>query len=164
MTLRTAAPRIDPVAVRLDGKSVITGEKVGYRGKLVEAIVAVPPPRVLEDHDGRGSPALKIAREFLPECLDARIRRVVEEMEVVEEARGLAEMKAQERVHPAPRHVHHLHRACPGQRLEITDERGDAALLVGYPRRIGRVHALGDEEREREHEPGEGEGAGQGGR
>src|SRR5881296_1701891 len=164
MTLRTAAPRIDPVAVPVDGEMVVTPEHSGHCGKLVEAIVAGPPPRVLEDHDGRGPSALEIAGELRAEGLDARIRLVMEEVEVVEEARGLAEMEAEEGMDATSCHVHHLHRPRPGQRLEIADERGDAALLVGYPWRIGRVHALGGEERHREHEHGEAERPGQSGR
>src|SRR5438093_6901513 len=98
MTLRTAAPRIDPVAVPVDGEMVVTREHRGHRGKLVEAIVAGPPPRVLEDHDGRRPSALETTRELRAKGLDARIRLVMEEVKVIKEARGLAEMAAQERM------------------------------------------------------------------
>src|SRR5258705_13473763 len=97
MMLRTAAPRIDPVAVSVDGELVVAGEQRCHRGKLLEAIVAGPPPRVLEDHDGRGPSPLEIVRELRPEGLDTRIRLVMKEVEVVEEACGRGEMEAQER-------------------------------------------------------------------
>src|SRR5882672_295509 len=164
MTLRTRSPRIDPVAVSVDGEGVVACQQCRQGGKVVEAVIAGSPPRVLEDDDGGGVAALEIARELVPEGQDARIGLIVEEVEVVQEAGGLTQVEAQERVHAAAGHVHHLHRTRAGQRYQIADERSDAALLVGYPWRVGRVHALGAEEHYGKPEDGEGEPARERGR
>src|SRR3990170_1695176 len=111
MTLRTGSLRIDPVAVALDGERVVAREEPRHGGKAVEPLVAGAAPRVPEDDDGRGPAALEIARELVAERLDAGVRLVVVEVEVIEEACRLPEVQAQERVDPALGHVHHLHRA-----------------------------------------------------
>src|SRR5262244_4000714 len=147
MTLRIGSARIDPVAVTGDGESVIAGEEPRHRWKLLEAIVAGPPPRVLEDYDGRGPAALQEADELVSQRLDAWVCLVVEEMEVVEKTRGLAQVQPQQCVDAAARDVHHLHGALAGQRPELAHQRGDPALLVGDPWRIRRVHPLDAEER-----------------
>src|ERR1700693_143352 len=97
MTIRTRSLRIDPVAAPLDGECVIALEKPRHGGEGVEPLVAGTAPRVLEDDDGRGPAALEIARELGAKRLDAGVRFVVEEVEVVEEARRLAEVQAQAR-------------------------------------------------------------------
>src|SRR5713101_7581715 len=106
MTLRTGSLRIDPVAVALDGECVVTREEHRHGGESVEPRIAGTAPRVPEDDDGRGPATLEVARELGAERLDASVAFVVEEVEVVEEARRLPEMQAQERVDSALGHVH----------------------------------------------------------
>src|SRR5262249_26850290 len=149
--------RIDLVAIAVDGERVVAGQELRHGGEFLEAIVAGATPRVLEDHDGGGPTAFQEAHELVPQRLDARVRLVVEEVEGVEKARGLPEVQPQERVHAAARDVHHLDWALAGQRPELTHQRGDTALLVGDPRRIGRVHTLDPEERQGQHDKAEGE-------
>src|ERR1700730_322039 len=107
MTLRTASLRIDPIAVALDGEAVVSLEKAGDRRQRLQARIARAAPRVSEDHHGGGRPRLEASRELVAKGLDARILLVVKEVKVVEEARGLSEVQAQQRVNPALGHVHH---------------------------------------------------------
>src|SRR5215475_734738 len=111
MTLRIGSARIDPVAIAVDGECVVAGQELRHGRELLEAVVAGAAPRVLEDHDGGGPAALQEAHELVPQRLDARVRLVVEKMEVVEKARGLPEVQPKERVYAATRDVHHLHGA-----------------------------------------------------
>src|SRR6266536_5705356 len=98
MTLRTAALRIDPVAVALDGERVLALEEPVHRREILQPFIALAPPGVAEDHDGGGTAALEIGGELGTESLDAGIPLVVEEVEVVEKARGLPHVEPQERV------------------------------------------------------------------
>src|SRR5712692_6773255 len=137
MTLRTGSLRIDPIAVTLDGEAVVGLEKARNGRQGLQPGIARAAPRVAEDYHGRGAPLLEAARELVTKSLDARVSLVVKEMEVVEEARGLAEVQTQERVNPALGHIHHLHRAARDQeRLEISHEARDAPLLGRDPGRI----------------------------
>src|ERR1700682_3772334 len=102
MTQRTRSPRIDPIAVSVDGEGVVACQQSRQGRKAIEAVIAGAPPCVLEDDDGGGVAAREIARELVPEGPDARISLIVEEVEVVQEAGGLTEMEGQERAHPAP--------------------------------------------------------------
>src|SRR2546430_83253 len=101
MTLRTDSLRIDPIAVALDGQAVV-GLKEARGGRpCVQPSIAGAAPRVAEDHHGGGPPLLETAHELGAKSLDARVSLIVKEMEVVEEARGLAKVQAQERMNPA---------------------------------------------------------------
>ena len=79
MTLRTAALRIDPVAVALDGERVFALEEPAHRREFLQPFIALASPGVAENHDGGGTAALEIADELGTEGLDARIPLVVEE-------------------------------------------------------------------------------------
>src|SRR6266508_2335682 len=136
MTLRTGSLRIDPVALALDGEAVVGRQKSRDLRQIIQPLVAGAAPRVAEDHDRRRAPPDEATREFRPERLDAGIGRVVEEVQVVQEARGLADVEAEERVNAAFRYVHDLHRRARDQQgSEVAHEGRDAALLAGYPRR-----------------------------
>src|SRR5947209_17573476 len=110
MTLRTVSLRIDPIAVALDGEAVVSLEEAGDCRERLQPGIARAAPRVAEDHHGGGRPRLEAARELGAKGLDARVSLVVKEVKVVEEARGLSGVQAQERVNPALGHVHHLDR------------------------------------------------------
>src|SRR5437773_5598445 len=110
MTLRTAALRIDPVAVALDGEPVFALQEPVHRREIFQPFIALAPPGVAEDHDGGGTAALEIAGELGTEGLDARIPLVVEEVEVVEKARRLSQVEPEERENATLGQVHDLHR------------------------------------------------------
>src|SRR5690348_9683829 len=109
MTLRIASLRIDPVSDALDGQRVRSREPLLELGEGVESAVARRGPAVLENDDRGGAARVEAGEELGPERLDARIAHIVEEMEVVDEARGLPEAQAQQRVNAAGAGVHHLH-------------------------------------------------------
>src|SRR5262249_40770981 len=152
MTLRIGSARIDPVAIAVDGERVVAGQGLRHGRECLEAIVAGATPRVLEDYDGGGPAAFQEAHELVPQRLDARVRLVVEEVEVVEKARGLSKVQPQERVHAAARDVHHLDWTLAGQRSELAHQRGDPALLDRKSTRLNSSHTLDPEERQGQHD------------
>src|SRR6266436_1501422 len=156
MTLRTAALRIDPVAVALDGERVFALEEPVHRREFLQSFIALASPGVAENHDGGGTAALEIADELGTEGPDARIPLVVEEVEVVEKARRLPQVEPQERVNATLGHVHDLHRVAGAREAgKVAHQGGDASLLFGDPAGVGGLHALdakqsdGDDEHDR---------------
>src|SRR6266446_10957659 len=134
MTLRTAALRIDPVAVALGGERVLALQEPVHRREIVQPFIALASPGIAENHDGGGTAALDIADELGTEGLDARIPLVVEKVEVVEKARRLSQVEPQERVNASLGHVHDLHRIAGAHEAgEVARKGGDASLLVGDP-------------------------------
>src|SRR6266511_2585950 len=114
MMLRTGSLRIDAVGVALDGERVGAIEKRHQPGNLAESRITRLVPRVSHHYDGRWRPRLERGHELGPQRLDARVPGVVEEMEVVDEARGLAYAETQQDVDGAFRHVHDLRRVAGG--------------------------------------------------
>src|SRR5215470_20214002 len=114
MTLRIASLRIDPVAGALDGQRVRSREPLLELGEGVEPAVAWRGPAVLENENRGGAARVEAGDELGPERLDARIAHVLEEVEVVDEARGLPEAQAQQRVNATGGGVHHLHGGARG--------------------------------------------------
>src|SRR5713101_8254312 len=101
MTLRTGPLRIDPVAVAFDGLRIIALQEPVNHREVLQPVIALAPPGVAEDHDGGRALPLEIAGELGAESLDARVAFVVEEVEVVEKARGLPNMEAPWGTRPA---------------------------------------------------------------
>src|SRR5215813_4474404 len=164
MTLRTGSLRIDPVAVGLDGPRVVALQKPIHGREIPQPFIALASPAVAEDHDGGRAPPLEIAGELGAEGLDARVVLVVEEVEVVEKARRLSNMKSQERVNTTLGHIHDLHgRAAGHEAGEIASQSGNARFLQGYPAGVGGLDALDAEETYRDDEHGQGQGAGESG-
>src|SRR5262245_3193369 len=123
MTLRTDSLRIDPVAVAFDGQRVVAVEQRRQSGDLYQSTVAWPIPGVAHHHDGRGALRLAPRHELGLERLDSWIGLIVEEVEVVEKARGLPQAEAQERVETTFGDVEHLHGVAGAQqRAEVTRE------------------------------------------
>src|SRR3990172_369536 len=125
-------PYVDAVAVTVHGHAVGPPEQPRHRGQLLEPVVARAVPGVLEDYDNGGGPRPPRRRELRTQGLNARIRLIVEEVEVVDEARGLAHAEVEEGVDAALGHVHDLRRgARRDEPAELAGHRGDPALLGG---------------------------------
>src|SRR5712664_2799430 len=90
--------RIEPVARARQRRLVPVAQPLGQRGKALEALVAAGRPAVLEEDDDARRAPVEVADEFRAQRPDHRRGLVVEEVEVVEEARGLAHAETQERV------------------------------------------------------------------
>src|SRR3990167_8616641 len=103
-------PYVDAVAVTVHGHAVGPPEQPRHRGQLLEPVVARAVPGVLEDYDNGGPPGLQRPRELPAQGPEARIRLIVEEVEVVHEAGGLAHAEVEEGVDAAVGHVHDLRR------------------------------------------------------
>src|SRR5215813_300349 len=98
MTLRMDSFRIDPVAVAFDGQRIVALEQQRQSWDLIQSTISRPVPGVAHHHDSRGVLRLESRHEFGLERLDPWIGLIVEEVEVIEEARGLSHAETQERV------------------------------------------------------------------
>src|SRR5262245_13828556 len=100
MMLRTVSLCLDSIpAAHLD--EIVPRQSLPQRRERVHPLISAHRPARLEhDHQG-GGPGVQIADQLGPECLDRWMTRIVEEMEIVEEACGLPQAKRQQRVHAA---------------------------------------------------------------
>ena len=119
------------------------------RGSASIALVAARRPAALEQHDEARRPRVEIAHE-LARAARAIVGRlvVVEEVEVVQEARGLARAQPQQRVDAAVGGVEHLHEVAGRHaQAEVAGELAHDALLVpdaSPPRRLRALDAEQD--------------------
>src|SRR5262245_64329625 len=108
MIRRMMSARIDDVAVPATVHA-IGREPEAKALELLEALVAAggPPPREKDDELWR----VRVERpqKFGAEPRDRRRGAVVVEVEVVQEARGLADAEPQQRMNPRFGRVQHLH-------------------------------------------------------
>src|SRR5438876_4436141 len=110
MILKICSLRIDPVSGALAVEAIGGRDPGGERREPRDPRVAPRGPALLEDHDELRRRGLELAQELGAEAPDDRPVLVVEEGEVVEEARRLAHSEPEERVDAPLTRVEHLDR------------------------------------------------------
>src|ERR671936_2588660 len=98
MILRTVSPCMDDKTVAVSRLLIVLVEKGAQRGEAVEPLVPAPWPAALEHDDGARGVRAQVMQEFGAQRAHDRRRRVVKEVEVVQEARGLPNAEAEQRV------------------------------------------------------------------
>src|SRR2546428_13772032 len=99
--LRIVSFRIEPVARARQRRLVSLAQPRGERREALDPLVAARGPAALEDDDHAWRARVEVADELRAQRAHHRRVLVVEEVEVVEEARGLAHAEAEERVEAA---------------------------------------------------------------
>src|SRR3990170_3765103 len=109
MTLRIGSLRIDPVARAFAVEAIRPFEPLVEGGPLPHPVVPRPKPRLLKQHDERGRLVPEPLDELAAEGLDRRMGRVMIEVKIVQEPRGLADAQKEEGMDPALSGIHYLH-------------------------------------------------------
>src|SRR5438105_2520297 len=109
MILRTASLLKDHVPAAPLEERVRPLQPARQLRKHLDALETTGRPAALENDDEARRPRREVSHEFAPETLDQGLIGVVEEMEVVEEARRLDGMQAQQRVNAALGGIEDLH-------------------------------------------------------
>src|SRR5215813_14032143 len=99
--LRIVAFDIDPVRGARHRRVVTVAQPFGEGREARNAFIAPGRPAALEQHDQARGASVEITDEFRAKRLYDRAVLVVEEMKVVEKARGLAHAQAKEGVDAA---------------------------------------------------------------
>src|SRR5207247_10242221 len=105
--LRIVSFRIEPVARARQRRLVSLAQPRGERREALDPLVAARGPAALEDDDHAWRARVEVADELRAQRAHHRRVLVVEEGEVVEEARGLAHAEAEQRGEAAHRGVEH---------------------------------------------------------
>src|SRR5947207_2724278 len=151
--LRIVSFRIEPVVRARHRSFVALMEPRRQRGKALDALVAAGGPAALEQHDHARRMCIQLTNELGAQPLHDRRILVVEEVEIVQEARGLSHTEAKERLQPSHRRVQDLHgvagrQARPQIGLDLADDR-----LARPPELGGRgLERLVTEQHERDGE------------
>src|SRR5438309_7824272 len=155
MILKICSLRIDPVFGALPVEAIGGRDPGGQRGEAGDPRVVPRRPAALEDHDELWRRGLELAQELGAEAPDDRPVLVVEDREVVDEARRLAHAEPEERVDAPLARVEHLDRVL---RPDATPQVGhDAVDALGFrrdPRRPEFLNAF-DVELEAEERGGQ---------
>src|SRR5262245_64707832 len=101
MMLRIVWLCIDHVPVAHGGETEVSREPPGQLRKGLDALVPAGRPAIAKDHHAARRPRLEIAQELGAKRADRRRAGVVEEVEVVDEARGLFDVQTQQCVDTA---------------------------------------------------------------
>src|SRR5215831_11429917 len=80
---------------------IVPCQALGQLGEALEALPAAGRPALLEHHDQPRRTRVEVADQLGAECADGRLLGIVEEVEVVDEARRLPHTEAQQRVDAA---------------------------------------------------------------
>src|SRR5215470_9392208 len=136
MTLRIASLLIHRVAVMGGTGAIALGQPAGELGESRQPLGTSGRPPAVEEDDVPRRPRGEVSHQLRAQGPDRRGSLVVEEVKVVQEARGLPDVHPEQRVQASVGGVQHLDGILRSQSLELARQVPYYEFLVANPARV----------------------------